>query len=261
MIVLKNDSYLQSSFLELNIEENILQAKLYGLQEGKFLPLQAEDFNLADYILEDKIELDMQKIFKPNSILGVMVNKLGKLSKVVDLTELISSRDGLTPMHTFYYTSEIHAFTIYFNNSSSEYVLVSFLPTKTNNDYELRNRNEILSKIVEEKYPESEKMFNRITVRKNLMFRLDPNNSLAYFEAQLDILSQVVFLMLDNLPDVKNKIDGHFPQFTDFKTAIDEKSVLTVKGVAKCLEEIQTTKSLVRQLQNEYYAIKQQNQY
>ena len=45
-------------------------------------------------------------------------------------------------------------------------------------------------------------------------------------------------------------------ELADIETSLNEHSLLSVKSIAKCLEEINTVKAKVRRIQREYYDFK-----
>ena len=95
--------------------------------------------------------------------------------------------------------------------------------------------------------------------RKKVLLELDPNDSLSYMEAQLDILTKLVFTLLDALdPSIKNVIKSQFPDLNSVEAALMNTSLLNVKDIEHCMREINTTKTKVREIQQNYYEFKSQ---
>ena len=91
------------------------------------------------------------------------------------------------------------------------------------------------------------------TLRLSTILALDPNDSLAYVEAQLDFKSAVLATLVEASPELKLRVLERFPQYANFMEAAERNAVFTVKDTGQCLEEIRENKSRARELQREYY--------
>jgi hypothetical protein len=218
------------------------------------------EFDEGNYICVSEQSFDASAIFKANAIFTMMIDIKGKLTPLIDITTVNTSRDGDTPLRMFYTSSDSFVLSLYFADTCTDNLIVSYLPTKTAEQYELRPINETFSEVICLKYPDYKKTLNLQKARQTVLYNLDPNDSIAYLEAQLDILNQLVFTMLDALPDVKKQVVGALPEYDDFKNCFADSNLMTVKPVDKCIAEIGATKAKVRQLQKTYYAIKADNQ-
>ena len=92
-------------------------------------------------------------------------------------------------------------------------------------------------------------------LRRRLLQDFDAHSVLAYLEAQVDLLSLVVQTMLTCQPELKQQVASTLPVDTILQ-AIADTSVLTVKGVESCLQELETTKSAFRKSQHLYLEAK-----
>lgn len=105
-------------------------------------------------------------------------------------------------------------------------------------------------------FPAMQDKLAKLVARKELLNQLDPNNSLSYIEAQLDMLTKLVITMLKSQPEVCEKVCQSFIDMPQFEQAFNETSVLSVKTAEKCLEELWSTKAKVRDLQRQYFEAK-----
>ena len=89
--------------------------------------------------------------------------------------------------------------------------------------------------------------------QKKLIKLLDSNESLSYIEPQLDILSSVVFKMVEAIDGLADKVKADITYYDSFKKSVVDNAVTTVKSADKCLEEINNIKAKVREVQTKYY--------
>lgn len=85
-----------------------------------------------------------------------------------------------------------------------------------------------------------------------MLQHLDIYNSASYLEAQCDAITRVVRNMVEAL-ELQDKVDS---DAWSVLLAADERSVMNIKSVEKCLKEITTHKQNVRKLQKKLYAEK-----
>lgn len=78
-------------------------------------------------------------------------------------------------------------------------------------------------------------------------------DSLAYLEAQVDVLSKMVFLLAKANKDYKYILENSIPEFQKYKEAVESNSILNIKNMERCIDEININKKKVRELQKEYY--------
>lgn len=97
------------------------------------------------------------------------------------------------------------------------------------------------------------------SAQRELLEGLDPNESLAYIEAQLDAVTKALLALLEASPGHMSAVTAVFPEFPGFASELNTASVFKVKAASDCLAEIVKTKTKVRQLQSAYYAAKQQS--
>ena len=75
---------------------------------------------------------------------------------------------------------------------------------------------------------------------------VDTSKSITYLESQIDILYKCVQKLM-----IAANIDN--TDFNDIFAAVNENSVLAIKGTDKILDEIRTDKARIREIQKEYY--------
>jgi len=107
--------------------------------------------------------------------------------------------------------------------------------------------------IIQSRYPLYEDPRPMNTLRLKTLLALDPNESLAYMEAQLDFLTSIVLSIIESNPDIKLHVLDKVKEYANFKDAVESSLVFTVKDSGKCLEEIRTLKPFARKMQLEYY--------
>lgn len=92
------------------------------------------------------------------------------------------------------------------------------------------------------------------TLRLRTLLALDPNESLACLESQLDFVTSILLAVVDGDPRLKLRVLEKVGQYANFRDAVEKNMLFTVKDPGKCLDEIRTLKAFARQKQREYYA-------
>ena len=92
------------------------------------------------------------------------------------------------------------------------------------------------------------------TLRLRTLLALDPNESLACIESQLDFVTAMLLAVVDGDPELKLRVLEKVGEYANFKDAVEPNLLFTVKEPSKCLDEIRTLKAFARQKQREYYA-------
>jgi hypothetical protein len=150
-------------------------------------------------------------------------------------------------------TSDRSAKCVFYSNGT-DYAILCHLPLKTSETCEETTVNTYWSKYFQPLFGSSfnSSFFKIKKAKRDLISDLDYSVSLAYLEAQVDILSKLMFTLLD----AHSEITGSIGEYADIKRAVSNTSVLNIKSIAKCLEEININKQNVRTLQEAYYAAK-----
>ena len=92
--------------------------------------------------------------------------------------------------------------------------------------------------------------------RKKLRENTEPRVSLSYMEAQLDIICQLMFLLLEQNKEFYNKAIELIPNLNDFKNTLNNTYITNIKSLQDCLNEIAINKTKIRNIQKEYYEYK-----
>ena len=92
------------------------------------------------------------------------------------------------------------------------------------------------------------------TLRLHTLLALDPNESLACVESQLDFVTAMLLAVVEGDPELKLRVLEKVGEYANFKDAVEPNLLFTVKEPGKCLDEIRTLKAFARQKQREYYA-------
>jgi hypothetical protein len=96
------------------------------------------------------------------------------------------------------------------------------------------------------------KSFDIRVNKRKMIANIDLGNSIAALEAQVDFLSNFVISLITANPEVAATLPG----FERFKQVIEAGSVFTVKSEDIAMGDIQYQKTLIRNLQADYYRIK-----
>lgn len=103
-----------------------------------------------------------------------------------------------------------------------------------------------------QQYPDYGKIKKARALRKDLVYGIHANDSLSYFEAQLDFITVLLLQMIEMHPE-KDSIVKMFSDYIAFKEALISYNVFSIKPEESCLEEIIGGKSRVRKAQESYY--------
>lgn len=143
-------------------------------------------------------------------------------------------------------------------SDGTDYIVIGCYPLKTSEQTTVIDNVSVkLSEMVKPAFGSDFKMesFNIRAAKRELIASLDYSVSLAYLEAQVDLLSEMLFAVVDAHTEIAAAID----HYSDIKNAVTSSSLLNIKTVEKCLAEIMTNKANLRTLQSEYYAAKKEN--
>lgn len=91
------------------------------------------------------------------------------------------------------------------------------------------------------------------TLRLKTMLSMDPNDSLAYVEAQLDFVTAILLAIVEANSELKLDVLKKVNEYANFKDAVEQNMIFGIKSVAKCLEEIRVNKAKAREVQQVYY--------
>lgn len=107
---------------------------------------------------------------------------------------------------------------------------------------------------------EMRKLYSTYAVHTDKMFyhnafieALNNKTTLAYLDAQVELMSSILLKILDKHSELISDIDI---DFIPIKTAFENTSLLNIKDIDKVLDEINTNKQYVRKLQKKYYELK-----
>lgn len=92
------------------------------------------------------------------------------------------------------------------------------------------------------------------TLRLRTLLALDPNESLACVESQLDFVTAILLAIVEARPELKLAVLEKVGEYANFRDAVEKNLLFTVKEPGRCLEEIRTLKAFARATQRDYYA-------
>lgn len=137
---------------------------------------------------------------------------------------------------------------------NNDFIIKTNILTLYDNIVSVKDTNKTFSEIIQEYDPNYSPEIRRI--RKALRKQTEPRVSLAYLEAQIDILSQLLFLILKEIPTIKEKALTLFPELEQIQNTLEDTYVTNIKSISNCIKEIKDNKTKIREVQEKYYAIK-----
>lgn len=221
-------------------------------------------------VLHGSLTVDLKTLFKSRTFYNIFeINRPTPkgikiaLSQPMDskmtergFTEDLLQRDFMTIM------GKIPIIVIYFHEAEEDVIIIVNTPINVDTSnvvFEEAPFGKTLPEILQEQKPDFEAYYKIIKAREKLLRSCEPNMSLACMEAQLDILTRLVFLSLEANPTTSLEVAKTFPKLKEFTDIINDSSLLNVKAIDKCLSEIANTKAKIRGLQAEYFAAKEAN--
>lgn len=213
----------------------------------------------ADYTQISTIAFPLSDISAVGHSYAIYFDNMGNLTKPIDNTKYIAnSRDGFGLLKVLFGINDSNPI-IYLNSYNEKACVLCYPPIRNANvTFAVRERNELPSEVWADIFGEDFSIrMNGAKARKKLLAEADPNNSLSYIEAQLDILTEVVFSMYDHCTDEQQAaVRKAVPIFDEFRSLLGSYSILTIKSADKCLDELSTVKAQIRKYQLDYYKAK-----
>ncbi|CAK7048108.1 MAG: hypothetical protein PHAS_01419 [Phascolarctobacterium sp.] len=238
-----------NSYFDFKIEMNMLKVDFYDVhyfEDGrveKTLKI-SQEFNLADF-------------FEPYKSFEVYFS--GAFTKLSEPYNKPITRDGSYIYKDYYRleSTENPAFIIYFHKTVEQYLVVCNSKPVNKDCVDIEYRSKRTSEIISEIFPEYSSYLKIRDARRKMLISIDPNDSLAALEAQLDILTGIVLTFMGNFPNEFSKMKKEEISLEKFLATYNETSVLEVKTVEKCIEEMAKQKMLIRNSQKIYYREKE----
>jgi hypothetical protein len=214
-------------------------------------------YQITDYSTISSKQIDLSSLFIPNTRFQVFLDKKGNFSDVYNMEELLATRDGWGSV-SLCNNLTTRGIIIFFGETVADYLVISYDPVATTAQYALSEVDEYPSDIIVKYYPSYERVLTVRAAKRRILEYIDPHKSLACMEAQLDAVTKALVAVLEANPKLLSAVVTAFPEFADFKTEMVNNSVFNVKSALECLAEITKTKAKLRELQAEYYSMKEQ---
>lgn len=218
-------------------------------------------------ILLDEIIINLGEYAGKNSIFEFCYDHSDKYSQVVDFDYISSGRNNpntilatnspsnMTPgiaysSISFYCPSEI---------GTGNYLVFVNVPVYFDSKVEpiVVDSSVKFFKLVLEQFPIYKEKFALVRAKRNLLINLDPNNSLAYIEAQLDFVTKMLLSIIEASPELKAIVLERVQEYANFKDVFEQTNVFTIKSEHDCYDEIKINKPRVRKYQADYITNKQ----
>lgn len=145
------------------------------------------------------------------------------------------------------------ALTIQMYKKNDLLIIRTNCPTYSN-DYKQIESDKTFTEIIKENDPNYNDGCR--SEKKKLRYLTDSRTSLAYIEVQLDLITQILFAILDSNDAINSQIHKKFDFVDVFKESIKDLYITKIKSIDSCMNEITENKAKMRQIQAEYYAIK-----
>jgi len=259
VLITKNEfNYKQAKFIDVVVDsdDNITITYFKSNLTNSDIETAHTD---ADYTKISSVTFPISDISAITHSYAIYFNNMGNLTAPIDNTKYItSSRNGFGILQVMFGINDSNPI-IYLNSNAEKLCILCYPPIRNSNvAFTIRAKNEIPNDVWIDEFGEA--FSSKVSVakaRRTLLIESDPNNSLSYIEAQLDILTKIVFSIYDNCTaDQQAAIQKVVPAFGEFRTLIDSHSVLTIKSEVKCLEELSNGKAKIREFQSDYYTAK-----
>jgi hypothetical protein len=224
--------------------------------------LQAEETFIVKLFetIDDQFELISERsipiplLVAHGALFGIFLDNYKNITEPIDMSTINNSRDGINILALLNISTNRPLLLVY--SYDGEYCVICNKPLKSDLSFIVRNKNEYSADVLSEIFGESYIRRRNITREKrSLLAAIDPNASLACLEAQVDILTTIVLLLLNNT-GTRTQIEDQLPKIIDFEQVFRETNLITIKDIGDCLREMRDTKAKIRKLQAKYYAVK-----
>lgn len=244
-------------YIDLHLNEASVDIEYYVADASH---LNGGNITEGDFILTASQTFDNEILFQDTHMVGVYLDKNGELV-AVNMSNIYKSRGGKTLFDLININTDSEPLII-FKWYLGKYVIISSHALKCNLPYIIDGEEKQPLQFYIQYYGEDYVKAHAIgNAKRNLLVSMDPNQSLAYIEAQLDMVTRVLCYLLDKNPDIKASLIEGFPELPEFMSELLNSSVFNIKTSEKCLEEIKNGKSRARDLQKAYYHIKDINRF
>ncbi len=236
----------------------IINAEIGGTDEDEFV----NGYSSSKYTKKATVTFPISEIDKKFDTFCIYVNVMGDLLLPLNQSRYVAnSRTGYSMLSNAFNIFDFNAALLLKQDGEKLVVLSQKIPIKNTNFNNVilfkgdAISLDILNDCFDHKYDKASEKANYR--RKKVLLELDANESLSYMEAQLDILTKLIFTLLEVAdPAIKNAIKLQFPELNIVEAALKNTSLLNIKDIEHCMKEINTTKAKVREIQQNYYEFK-----
>lgn len=204
----------------------------------------------------DSITFSESLINSRGATFGVFCTGSNKLTMPINMTMFQMTREGKS-LGEIYDINSTRPLVMYFVWGTKIVIIVDrHIATNLQNIIEnvyFKSPDEIYADLFGSKFT---KNMNITKKKKELIANLSPNETLAYVDSQIDILTKILINILDNNPSIKNNVLQDLPNLQTFIDAYHSTNLLNIKNFDKCVNEIIETKGKVRDKQNDFYQYK-----
>jgi hypothetical protein len=190
---------------------------------------------------------EFSELFKPFHHVVLYWSAHGKIVYASDVHE---NRDKDAYMRFAYAAHEGAFGAIAFGATVDEVVMVVYAPTHfVNGSTHYFPRNDHTPNFVNELIPGfAEKRMKTIDARRNILSKIQPLDSIAELEKQVDALSHIVFALVEAIPEAA------LPEwYENFRSIVVTGDSLQFQQMSGNLDDINETKSTIRNAQVQYF--------
>lgn len=247
IVVSSNDAPFFPTFLNVKMDPDtegrllIEYCKMYPIDNNN-ISIQRAGYNYFDESDPAIVSGKVYDIIRPKSV----ITEVNNLTTFVQKTETTHMKQEFMASCFGSGTS----LALYRNSETSE-VFIKFKSTTFFSGVDFT----VYDKALEQHALDNDPNYNyEGTVSKiNLLNVLDANDSFSYTDIQLDMITHILFDMIDSDEVLKNKVLQRFPNFEDFKSSLEKNSIFNLRNNEQCYNKMNEVKTQVRSIQKIWY--------
>lgn len=193
-----------------------------------------------------------------NTKFSIPVNDQGCFMNIVDVDKMNSNRYSSNSVYSSAFKDiqtennrNVNVSDINFFKSIKGDFILLFMGVLYDETTYGQEFSQSFSSLLVSRYPEYKEKRDSIYIKRNFTSTLDPNDTLAYIEAQVDFLTYAVLRLVDQHPEIIVALNNDI-SFDEFKIYLEKSSVMNIKPIEDCIGEL-TNKINLRKSQEQYY--------
>lgn len=244
-----NPRYINITLDQFLLKLELLETNLPGILYEDIL--SENNSSSIEPLIKDSIIINLEELFIPNNCFSTMLTKNNlhpTFIEIFNVTEIENTRDAYSLISFFKRADYSTSINLFFGETIDDWVLTSSLACQCK-DIEINITNLSPSQIVVDYFPAYKDKIAIRNIRREILSSLDPNDTLSYLEAQVDILTKILLELVKSNTDIMEKI----PELNLFKDVFEETNIFNVKSIQDGIQEMINGKSKVRKYQKRYF--------